>query len=88
MRYLLPLLAGLVLAAPASAAGRQSCVERIAFVRQVIDKDFKTGFIGKVVYARMLAEIEAARSVCLSGRDAQAQLLISAAQSRHGYPVR
>jgi hypothetical protein len=74
-----------VMAGPAAAA---SCGERIAFVRSVIDQDRKTGFIGEGVYEAMRRDLEAASRLCRAGGDAQAQLLVSATQSRHGYPVR
>jgi hypothetical protein len=83
-RFLVPLL----LLASAGPALAQPCGERVAFVRSVIDKDIKTGFIGKDVYAAMTKDLDAALEICRSGQNARAQLLISSTQSRHGYPVR
>ena len=85
MRVLLA--SALVLAAVLPAAA-QPCSERVSFVRGIIDKDLKVGFIGKDVYAAMTKDLDSAASVCSSGQDARAQLLISSTQSRHGYPVR
>ncbi|MDQ0469521.1 hypothetical protein [Labrys wisconsinensis] len=88
MRFL-PVLAALALCASAvPAAAAMSCHERIGYVRTIIDKDLKVGFIGKEVYAQMVKDLDAAGIACQSGQDAKAQLLISATQSRHGYPVR
>jgi len=85
MRFVLIACCLLALGGPASAA---SCGERITFVRSVIDKDLKTGFIGDTVYAAMSKDLDAASNACRSGEDAKAQLLVSSTQSRHGYPVR
>lgn len=85
MRIALAALLAVAAAAPAIAA---PCGERIAFVRGVIDKDLKVGFIGKDVYAAMTKDLDSATTVCRNGQDAQAQLLVSSTQSRHGYPVR
>jgi hypothetical protein len=85
MRFLLASV--LVLAAVLPAAA-QPCAERVSFVRGVIDKDLKVGFIGKDVYAAMTKDLDNAAAICNSGQDARAQLLISSTQSRHGYPVR
>jgi hypothetical protein len=81
-------VAALFLLASMSAAAAQPCGERVAFVRSVIDKDIKTGFIGRDVYAAMTKDLDTALEICRSGQDARAQLLISSTQSRHGYPVR
>lgn len=82
-----PLIAALLIAT-AAPAWAQGCAERVTFVRGIIDKDLKVGFIGKDVYAAMTKDLDGASAICRSGKDAQAQLLISATQSRHGYPVR
>jgi hypothetical protein len=82
------ILVALLLVASDLPAAAASCAERAAFVRSVIDRDLKTGFIGKDVYSAMSRDIEAASSVCRAGQEARAQLLISSTQSRHGYPVR
>lgn len=83
----LALIATCLLACGGSAQAA-SCGERIAFVRSVIDKDLKTGFIGDTVYTQMTKDLDSASSICRSGQDARAQLLVSSTQSRHGYPVR
>jgi hypothetical protein len=75
----------LVTGTPALA---QTCNERVGFVRGVIDKDLKVGFIGKDVYQAMTKDLDNAAAICRAGQDARAQLLISSTQSRHGYPVR
>ena len=85
MRLILSLVLIFAAAVPAIA---ESCRERIVFVRRVIDRDLNTGFIGKDVHAKMMADLDAAMTACQAGMDAKAQLLISSTQSRHGYPVR
>ena len=85
MRLQLAAILSVLLAVPAAA---QPCGERVAFVRGVIDRDLKTGFIGKDVYAKMSKDLDGAQAICQSGQDARAQLIISSTQSRHGYPVR
>lgn len=82
------LIAAAILAVAAGPVLAASCGERISFVRGVIDKDLKTGFIGKDVYSAMSHDLEIAGQSCRSGADAKAQLLISSTQTRHGYPVR
>jgi hypothetical protein len=82
------LLVPFFLLASMGAAFAQPCGERVAFVRSVIDKDLKVGFIGKNVYTAMAQDLDSALEICRSGQDARAQLLISSTQSRHGYPVR
>jgi hypothetical protein len=81
-------LAATCLLFSSAAADAASCGERIAFVRSVIEKDLKTGFIGDTVYAQMTKDLDSASTICRSGQDARAQLLVSSTQSRHGYPVR
>ena len=84
MRLVLSLALVLATAAPVLA---ESCRERIAYVRRVIDHDLSIGFIGKDVYAKMTADLDSAMKACQEGMEAKAQLLISSTQSRHGYPV-
>ena len=81
-------LVALLIALHASQALAAACTQRLSFVRGVIDKDLKTGFIGKDVHSAMSRDLEAAGQACRGGQDARAQLLISSTQSRHGYPVR
>jgi hypothetical protein len=81
-------VAAILLAATMPAASAQTCGDRVTFVRSVIDKDLKVGFIGKDVYAAMTKDLDSASAICRSGQDARAQLIISSTQSRHGYPVR
>jgi hypothetical protein len=85
MRFL---LAALLIAFQLPQAQAAACSERLSFVRGVIDKDLRTGFIGKDVHALMSRELEMAAQACRAGQDGRAQLLISSTQSRHGYPVR
>jgi hypothetical protein len=85
MRTLIAAALVVPLATPAWAL---SCAERVGFVKTVIDKDLKVGFIGAEVHAAMAKDLEAAKAACAGGQDAKAQLLISSTQSRHGYPVR
>ena len=66
----------------------QGCAERIAFVQKVIDSDRKINFIGKDVYAQMDADLKAASVACAAGDSGKANAIITASQSRHGYPVR
>jgi hypothetical protein len=80
--------AALLIALHAVQAQAAACSERLSFVRSVIDKDLKTGFIGKDVHAAMSRDLATAAQACRAGQDGRAQLLISSTQSRHGYPVR
>jgi hypothetical protein len=85
MRLLLPALLTALHVTQAQAA---ACTERLSLVRGIIDKDLRTGFIGKDVHAKLSRELETASQACRAGQDGRAQLLISSTQSRHGYPVR
>ena len=84
MRAVLLSLA-LLAATPAMAA---PCAARLHFVQEVIDKDLKTGFVGKVVHDEMAADLAKASASCDAGQDAKAQSEIDATQRKHGYPVR
>lgn len=84
MRVIVCLAVALV-AAPAVAA---PCHARIAFVQDVIDRDLKTGFVGKPVHDQMTADLAKAAATCEAGQEKQAQGEIDATQRRHGYPVR
>ena len=83
MRLVLSLALVLAAAAPALA---KSCTERLVFVRKLIDHDLSTGFIGKDVHTKMSADLDKAETICKSGGDAQAQLLISLTEKKYGYP--
>jgi hypothetical protein len=82
------LLAALLIAIHVPNARAAACSERLSFVRGIIDKDLRTGFIGKDVHAAMSHDLETASQACRAGQDGRAQLLISSTQSRHRYPVR
>jgi len=58
------LLAPFFLLASMGAALAQPCGERVAFVRSVIDKDLKVGFIGKNVYTAMTQDLDSALEIC------------------------
>eukprot|EP01036_Dinobryon_divergens_P049696 gene49696-66570_t len=64
----------------------ETCAERIAFVRKVIDYDLKVNFIGKGVYEQMSSDMAAAEKACQAGDNGRANQIISATQSKHGYP--
>ena len=85
MRLVLSLALAIATAAPALA---ESCSERLVVVRRIIDHDLTIGFIGKDVHTKMSADLDKAANVCKSGLDAQAQLMISLAEKRYGYPQR
>lgn len=85
MRMVLSLITAIGLTAAAAA---QSCTGRLEVFTKLIDHDLKTGFVGKSVHTKMTAELTAASAACNAGDDGKAQALISATQSRHGYPVR
>jgi hypothetical protein len=66
----------------------ETCAERIPFVRKVIDYDLKVNFIGKGVYEQMSADLAEAEKACKAGDNGRANQIISATQTKHGYPVR
>lgn len=75
----------LIASTPVLADG---CSDRITFVRKVIDNDLKVNFIGKGVYAQMTEDLASAEKACQAGDSTRANQIISATQSKHGYPVR
>ena len=77
----------LVLIAAAGQVAAAPCAERLTVVQGIIDRDLKTGFIGKSVHEKMSSELAQASSACQTGQEATAQSLITASQRRHGYPV-
>ena len=56
----------LLAAAPALAA---PCTARLHFVQEVIDKDLKTGFVGKAVHDEMAAPVLDERARESTGRN-------------------
>lgn len=62
------------------------CTGAVARYQAVMDNDYATGNVGQGVFKTISDEISAARSVCASGNDGQAQSMIAASKTRHGYP--
>ncbi|HEX8166442.1 MAG TPA: hypothetical protein VF601_11720 [Beijerinckiaceae bacterium] len=61
------------------------CSGEVSRYRAVMDNDLATGHVGKSVYARVGAEIDAAAAACAAGRDAEAVRMIAATKARYGY---
>lgn len=64
-------------------AGCSGAVERY---RAVIANDHETGNVNDSVYKQIESEISTAAAACAAGRDGEAQALVRASKSRHGYP--
>jgi hypothetical protein len=62
------------------------CSGAVARYQAVMDNDYATGNVNQSVYHTISGEIASARSACAAGRDGEAQSLIAASKSRHGYP--
>ena len=63
------------------------CKGKIARYRAVQDNDKAMGHVALKVYAEIQGEIAAAEADCSAGREAQADSLIRASETRHGYPT-
>jgi len=63
------------------------CSAKIARYRAVQDNDLSMGHVNQSVYNQVKREIDAAQSVCVAGRDAEAKAMIVASERRHGYPT-
>lgn len=62
------------------------CQGKIARWAAIQDNDYKTGNVGKTVFAQIQGEIAEARAACAAGNSAQAIALVRASRARHGYP--
>ena len=67
--------------------GGSGCAGEIARYRAVQDNDLSMGHVNQSVYNQVKREIDAAQSVCVAGRDAEAKAMIVASERRHGYPT-
>src|SRR5271154_4258749 len=63
------------------------CAAKIARYRAVQDNDLSMGHVVPSVYNQIKREIAAAESACAAGRGAEAKAMISASETRHGYPT-
>ena len=63
------------------------CKATIARYRAVQDNDLSMGHVAQSVYNQIKREIAAADAACAAGRDAEAKAMITASESRHGYPT-
>ncbi len=63
------------------------CRAAIARYRAVQDNDLSMGHVAQSVYRQIEKEIAAAEGACAAGRDAEAKAMITASQTRHGYPT-
>ena len=63
------------------------CKAAIARYRAVQDNDLSMGHVAQSVYNQIKREIAGAEGACAAGRDAEAKAMITASQTRHGYPM-
>ena len=63
------------------------CKAAIARYRAVQDNDLSMGHVARSVYNQIEREIAAAERVCAAGRDGEAKAMVSASETRHGYPT-
>jgi hypothetical protein len=63
------------------------CTGSVNRFRAIMDNDLATGHSSKVVYDKVIKEIDAASAMCASGNDAGARSAISATRARYGYPA-
>ncbi len=61
------------------------CRGEIARYRAVMSNDLAMGHVNQTVYSRVDREIGQAEAACAAGRDAEAQRMIRATKTRHGY---
>ena len=76
-------LAFLAAATPALAG---SCPAEIARFQKLLDRDLKTGFVGKEVHTRASTDLVQANALCKAGKDAEAAAAVRATRVRYGYP--
>lgn len=61
------------------------CQGEIARYRAVMSNDLAMGHVNQSVYSQVDRELKQADAACAAGRDAEAQRLVRASKSRHGY---
>lgn len=80
-------LAAVLAFALQAGTANAACKEEVSRFQQLIDRDVKTGFVGKEVYAQANSELANASKLCKSGQDAAATAAVHAVRTRHGYPA-
>jgi hypothetical protein len=63
------------------------CAVAVARWQAIQDNDLNSGHVGQPVYDQIGKEIAQASAACQGGRDAEAESLIRASRTRHGYPA-
>lgn len=63
------------------------CAGAIARWQAIQDNDLNSGHVNQKIYDQIQGEIRQASTACAAGRDAEAQGLVRASRTRHGYPA-
>lgn len=62
------------------------CSGAVARYQAMMDNDLNSGHVSQSVYDRIKVEIGQASAACQAGRDGEAEAMVRASRSRHGYP--